>query len=217
MNKIKINKIEPLDLTPVSTEEDYFSTKLYDTPYLITNNKTILFTNCLAPCVALAVFVKDSSGICRRILCHCPYAPVAPYHSLEGRIEKYLKSIGEIVELKAMIASFDTFFEAEISDFDCERDSLILDRISSLFAFWKETHPDFEIPIIQSSALGVNPDGEFLSLSQEDVYAEYLRHKNDFPSFNTKYNEEDLTLSTTLERLNQFSQSNKETDEIPKK
>lgn len=207
MEKIKINNIEPGNLKPISTNDDYFRTNLYDTPFLVTNDRTLLFTDCLGPCVSLAVFVKDNLGVCHRIVCHCPYAPAVPYYSLEGRIEKYLKSIGKIVELSAMIASFDTFFESKIIDLDYERDLLILNRINNLFSFWKENHPDFEIPIIQSTSLGVNPNGDFLGLSEEAKYDEYIKQKSEFPSSNTILSEKDLNTSIVYERLNQYIQN----------
>lgn len=102
-----------------------------------------------------------------------------------------------------MLASFDTFFESKITDFDYERASLIIKRINKLFSFWKEKNPDFEIPVIQSTALGVDPNGKFLEQSEQAKYNEYIKNSK-FPSFNTKYSEEDLNVDLIDERLDQY-------------
>ena len=205
MSKIKILNVSPGDLIPEQTSEDYFRNELYDTPYLVTNDHTIIYTDCLAPCVAIAVFARDESGINHRIICHCPYAPPADYIQLEGRIEKYLKSINKIVDLKAAIVSMETFFEDELSEFDIERDSLIIERINKLFSFYKKQNSDFDIDVIQSSAIGIDPFGEFLLPSPEQIYEEYLEIKKDFPDSNMIYNTKQNTVSTLTKKFEVFN------------
>lgn len=195
MSIIIIKGISAGDLIPEMANDAYFRNELYDTPYLVTNDKTIIYTDCLATCVALAVFAKDENGTCHRIICHCPYAPPVSYIQLEGRIEKHLKSIGKIVELKAKIASFDTFFEREISESDFERGSLIVERMNKLFSFWREENPEFDVEIIQSSVLGVDASGNFLVQPSEEVYKAYLENEENYSNYNTIYNTDVITLS----------------------
>ena len=198
----KIN-IKVKDLIPEDTNEEYFWDKSYDTPYLITNNKTTAIAAGMAPCVGIAICAKDISGVYHRIICHCPYAPPAPKYRLEGRIEKYLKSINEIVELKVVLASFNTFFENELDDNAYERNLLIVNRINDLFGFWKANHPDFEIRVIQSTSIGVTPNGEFFWDSEEEKKKKYLIESG-YDNFNTIYSDGDITISSIIDRLHQY-------------
>ena len=199
---IKLNiKVE--DLVPENTSEDCFIGKSYDTPYLTTNNITTNMTVGLGPCVGIAICAKDINGVCHRIVCHCPYAPPVPKYKLEDRIEKYLKSINEIVELNVAISSFNTFFENDLDDYAYERNSLIVNRINGMFDFWKINNPDFNIIVVQSTSIGISPNGKFLCDSEEEKKEHYLTESG-YTDFNTMYCEEPIMLSSIIDRLHQF-------------
>lgn len=202
---IKLN-IQVKDLISEETNEECFIGKSYDTPYLITNNKTTNMTSGIGPCVAIAICAKDINGVNHRIVCHCPYAPPVPKYRLEDRIEKYLKSINEIVELNVVVASFDTFFEKKLDNYAYERNSLIANRINDIFAFWKINHPEFEITVLQSTSIGISPNGKFLYDSEEEKNDHYTIESG-YSDFNTLYSEEPITLSTIFDRLHQFKNS----------
>jgi hypothetical protein len=195
--------IQVKDLIPEDTNSEYFVGKLYDTPYLTTNNITTNISVGMGPCVGIAICAKDINGVYHRIVCHCPYAPPVPKYKLEDRIEKYLKSINEIVDLKVVLASLNTFFEINLDDFAYERDSLIADRINDIFAFWKINHPDFEIIVIQSTTIGITPNGDFVADSEEEHKEQYLEESGR-SDYNTVYCEESITLSSIIDRLHQF-------------
>ena len=192
------------DLIPENTDAEYFMGNLADTPFLLTNSKTINCTYGIGPCVGIAICAKDIDGVYHRIVCHCPYDPPVPKHTLEGRVEKYLKSIA-ITDLRVVVASFNTFFENELSDYKYERDSLIISRINEMLSFWKENHPDFEVVVIQSTSIEITPEGEFYCDSIEEKKEEFLIETS-YDNFNTIFAEESTTFTAISERLQQYAE-----------
>jgi hypothetical protein len=192
------------DLIPENTDDEYFMGNLADTQYLLTNSKSINYTTGIGPCVGIAICAKDIDGVYHRIVCHCPYDPPVPKHKLEGRVEKYLKSI-VITDFRVVVASFNTFFENELSDHEYERDSLIISRINEMLSFWKENHPDFEVEVIQSTSIGITPEGKFGWDSIEEKKEQYLIETSE-NDFNTIFAEESTILTAISERLQQYAE-----------
>lgn len=200
---MKTISVEEANLIPYITDEDELCV---NHPTVVTNQKTLLCTTGMGPCVGLAIFIEDIHGTKHRIIYHCPFDLISLNRLSFEVIKRYMNSIGEIIKLKAAMASFNTFFEKELCDFDVERDKVIINIINELFSFWKENNPDFDIDIYQSDTLGVTPDGKFGIMSDEDKYEEYLIeqaydiHKSD-ENFNTIFSTESIKLSTAMRRL----------------
>ena len=194
--------IQVKDLIPENTDDEYFMGNLADTPYLLTNSKSINYTTGIGPCVGIAICAKDIDGVYHRIVCHCPYDPPVPKHKLEGRVEKYLKSI-VITDLRVVVASFNTFFENELSNHSYGRNLLIISRINEMLSFWRENHPDFDVEVIQSTTIGITPDGKFACDSIEEKKEQYLIEMS-YENCNTVFAEESTSFAAISERLKQY-------------
>lgn len=129
----------------------------------VNDEKTTIGTYGIATCIGLAISATDSKGVIHRIVMHHSYTGEARF---EGRIEDYLKSLGPIENLKAMICSMKSFEDFEHID---EREQEILKDINDIFAFYKEMHKDFNVPFYRSWYVKIFPNGEFEYASPEMV------------------------------------------------
>lgn len=149
----------------------------------VSDTETMIFTKCLASCVGLAISAIDSTGQIHRIVTHNPYTGEGITKRHEDAIEEYLKSLPPIKELKAIICSMDRF--SDLNNLEDEEQE-ILARINNIFAFYKETHPDFYIPFHRSWFIKVLPNGDFeyaapemidIYRQMEEEYVENLKKK----------------------------------------
>ena len=125
---------------------------------VVTDEKSVIATAGIATCVGIAVSVTDSSGKVHRIVAHNSYTGEKSNKMNEEAIEYYLKELEPIEKLDAMFCSMDSFTDFDNLD---EREQEILNGINKMFEFYKEQHPDFQVPFHRSWYVKISPDGNF--------------------------------------------------------
>ena len=143
----------------------------------VVDDKTTIATYAIETCVALGVVAADKNGVVHRIVTHNPYTGEYITKRFEDGIKDYLQALGEISKLDVIMCSMASFNDFSRLD---EREQEILDRIGSIFDFWKEANADFHIPFHQSWYIKISPQGFFEYADSEmiDIYRK-LESEND--------------------------------------